>query len=277
MKKVVGELSEQDGNWVDEIDHMVQDEIAERENKKCINPECATTMKKQKRKCEVCGALQPPKVSIKGKVDENPMPKKVFEKRTTVSTSKSKGKIKISTKPVFQKKSIYEGHKCENVDTNPSISNLHPVNANPCSYTAVVDVLLSIGRQTGVAKYGNGKRQWLPVVCDGVPFVLCKRIISCTHRCCICNQGAIVGQEALTKHFAEKHIDVDDDTIETSFELEFDWVMLVPGTGHIEMNILRSCVELTFEVFYKEILKSLNFTTDKALHYAKKVNDFHKG
>ena len=53
--------------------------------------------------------------------------------------------------------------------------------------------------------------------------------------------------------------------------------MLVPGTGHIEMNILRSCVELTFEVFYKEILKSLNFTTDKALHYAKKVNDFHKG
>ena len=38
------------------------------------------------------------------------------------------------------------------------------------------------------------------------------------------------------------HSEKQHPNIEISYELEFDWVVLVPGPGHLEINMLRSLV-----------------------------------
>ena len=62
-----------------------------------------------------------------------------------------------------------------------------------------------------------------------------------------------------------------------SLFLEFDWVMLQPGMGHVEMNMVKGVIEFAWDVFWKEISICLNFRSEAALHCAKKVSDHHKG
>ncbi|CAH1784557.1 unnamed protein product, partial [Owenia fusiformis] len=52
---------------------------------------------------------------------------------------------------------------------------------------------------------------------------------------------------------------------------------MIPGPGHIEMNMVRAYIALMWEVFYKEMVKLFNFKSEVAQAYAKKVSDYHKG
>ena len=62
----------------------------------------------------------------------------------------------------------------------------------------------------------------------------------------------------------------------TEFSKEVDWVLLQPGGGHIEMNAIKAFVELTWDVFWREVVMLFNFKSDIALKCAKKVTDHHK-
>jgi len=61
------------------------------------------------------------------------------------------------------------------------------------------------------------------------------------------------------------------------YELEFDWVLLTPDPGHIKMNIIRSLVEFSWEIFWKSMSICLNFRSENVQKAAKRVTDHHKG
>ena len=61
------------------------------------------------------------------------------------------------------------------------------------------------------------------------------------------------------------------------FEKEFDWVLIQPGPGHIEMNNLKSFVKLMWGIFYEYMIEPFKFRSENAKKSAFKENDHHKG
>ena len=153
----------------------------------------------------------------------------------------------------------------------PTVHVQQPVNVNPCSYQAVATVLRNIGHRSGRIKKYEGIREWVTVVCDGIPYNLCNRIIQSMHVCNKCDIS-LNGMKECQQHQVEVH---PDEAV--TFQKEFDWVLLQPGMGHIEMNMVKGLVELAWEVFWKNMVMCFNFRSETALKYAKKVNDHHKG
>ena len=149
--------------------------------------------------------------------------------------------------------------------------NLSTMYVKPCSYEACVVVLRNIGRKVGIKQYG-GDRSWVIVVCDGVPYNLCSRIIRCYFICSECH-SSVAGEDSCAKHNREEQPNVEH----VSFAFEFDWVLLRPGPGHIEINMVKAFVDLTWNVFFRELAITMNFRSEMALKYAQKVSDHHKG
>ena len=108
---------------------------------------------------------------------------------------------------------------------------------NPNSFNSIVTVLRAIGKDLNVAKYNpNSKRKWAVIVCDGLPFSLCTKVLKDTYTCNTCNE-AIFNKAALARHMTEVHsIELDEGVQLTP---EFDWVLLRIGYGHYEMNMVR--------------------------------------
>ena len=67
----------------------------------------------------------------------------------------------------------------------PSVHVLEPVYVNPCSYESVVTVLRNIGQKIELSD-NDGSHHWVVIVCDGVPYNLCHRILASMHMCSIC-------------------------------------------------------------------------------------------
>lgn len=113
-----------------------------------------------------------------------------------------------------------------------------PVFVNPNSYTSIIEVLQSIGKDLAVDKYvPESSRKWAVVVhvCDGLPYSLCNRVLKETFRCKECH-NAVFTKSALKKHMsAAHHIQDHNDDIHI---LEFDWVLVCIGYGHYEMNMV---------------------------------------
>lgn len=112
------------------------------------------------------------------------------------------------------------------IETAKSIV-LTPSMVNPNSYDAIRRVLLDVGNQSGIKKYcSDGKREFLLLYCDGVPYNLIWRVCQSTVRCSTC--GELLHGKSETKKYAHN-----------TFQKEFDWVVVLPGGGHVEMNMLK--------------------------------------
>ncbi|ELU16127.1 hypothetical protein CAPTEDRAFT_213059, partial [Capitella teleta] len=131
-----------------------------------------------------------------------------------------------------------------------------PLFIKPCSREAVAEVFRDIGRQAGLVRFG-GSREWLVIVCDGLPFVLGIQVIHHTFICTICDER-LFGTDSLHRH---EH--------SSNCSLEFDWVWLQPGPGHIEMNMLRSFVKMMWEPFWGEVVEIFNFKSENAKRAAR--------
>ena len=150
----------------------------------------------------------------------------------------------------------------------PKLTIGKPMFLNPCSYEAVGDVFREIGRQAGIRRYG-GKREWVSIVCDGLPYVLGYQIVERTFVCSTCN-ATVYGKSECSTHEAEH-----DQSC--SFQQEFDWVLLQPGPGHIEMNMLKTFVKFSWPIFWETLVEVFNFRSEIAKKSAYKVSDHHKG
>ena len=60
-----------------------------------------------------------------------------------------------------------------------------------------------------------------------------------------------------------------------TFYHQFDWVLVMPGGGHLEMNIVKAVVDLLWPVFYMDMVMLFTFRSESALHLAQKVSYHH--
>ena len=155
-----------------------------------------------------------------------------------------------------------------------TVSN--PVFVNPCSYDAVNAILIEIGKNTGIPKYngGVGTREFVIIYCDGSPYNLCFRVIMSTYRCLCCGE-VICGEEKANSHIASVHAETDNPR--SLLELEYDWALIQPGPGHIEMNMIKAITNTCWDIFWKVLAQSMNFKSEKALQCCRQVTDHHKG
>lgn len=162
------------------------------------------------------------------------------------------------------------GHR----DTPPKLSLSDPSFVNPNSFDSVRTVLRQIGLNAGIKIYKDGgTREWLFVVCDGLPYGLCQHVINTTYRCKNCDVAtdSYTSKEQFLAHHELVHSNDEPDEF-----LEFSWVILRPGNGHFEMNMFKSFVELNWEVFFSDLCILMGFKSENAQRTAKSCSDNHK-
>ena len=94
-------------------------------------------------------------------------------------------------------------------------------------------------------------RQWVPVGCDGQPFDI-RKLIDNTLMCDLC--GATLSPEEAGPHTNEK------DPGETCTPRKvYDWVLLRPGLGHIEMNAVKALFRLLWVPILRHVASLLGF------------------
>ena len=251
--------------WHDAIDKQASVVIRYENYNVCQN--CDKDNPKNKRKCLNCNgkisSQLPPKAEVCVHIENDDLVEKEFRMHVDEKGSS----LSFEILDVYLK-SPYSMYHCPNKDKVPKVRVLQPTSVNPNSYQSVHAVLVDIGKKVGIYKYGTGDKQHVLIYCDGVPYNLAYRLIQCTFRCSTCNE-TFAGKTKCKKHL--------DDHPNATFDLEFDWCLMQPGGGHIEMNMVKAFVDLTWEIFWKDMVGIFNFKSDNALRCAKKVTDHHKG
>ncbi|KAJ8307407.1 hypothetical protein KUTeg_015491 [Tegillarca granosa] len=102
---------------------------------------------------------------------------------------------------------------------------------------------------------------------------MCQNVIRDTYRCVNCckTEDSYSGEEEMLRHHSEFYPWVNIKKIR-----EFDWVILRPGYGHIEMNMFKSFVNLNWDVFMSDLAGLMGFCSENAQKAAKNCTDNHK-
>jgi hypothetical protein len=80
---------------------------------------------------------------------------------------------------------------------------------------------------------GSGPKRFAILVCDGAPYIMISKLLE-------------------------------------DSPAEYDWVVLVPGLLHEEMNMVKALVEFYWEIAYKEFGRKMGWTSERALAVFKK-------
>ena len=139
-----------------------------------------------------------------------------------------------------------------------------PIFKNPCSFESLIEIFRVVVEK-------NKKRKWLVLISDGVPFVLGWKVILWSY---ICNEcGASTFKEAgWKKHCKLKHPDKNESL---TYHLEFPQLLLVPGGGHIMMNMLKGLRDVTFDLWGAQNASLLGCRTPKSKLWFKNCSDTH--
>ena len=233
----------------DKIYQKVEIEKYQSQFKDCFNPECRQKfIPKSKLICPTCktnlkrslsqalpignSSCEDPQLTRQEQANEGPSQATRFEFKETGAGQYFMLSHKMNT----------------NSNNKASVSPVpfqvcSPVFVNPSSYENCKAVLRTIGKKAGIRKYGCGEREWVCVCCDGSPYVLCLRLMVSTYMCDVCK----VSMDGM--HDVDEHLATHNGT--GTYSLEFDWVMLIPGPGHLEMNMIRSLVEFCWDIFWR--------------------------
>ncbi|KAJ8017459.1 hypothetical protein HOLleu_45119 [Holothuria leucospilota] len=265
IEKVQGEITSGGGNFSDEIDRILTEQQFAREWKVCFS--CKHTNPKTKRLCENCKVPLKATCETHDQTSEAFPPQRVYQK--TVKEINFMDKTGQASSSLLQSD---ESTSAEPIKVTPR----DPVFVNPNSFETVKEVFLEIGKDFKVAKYTNSseesKREWLLVVCDGVPYTIGQKVVKETFRCPQC--GAVIfGKDSFEEHCMASH---NSEKQNMEYPLEFDWVHLKIGYGHYEMNMLRSFFSLNWDVMVKDLAFAMGFRTENAQRYAKNGSDHHK-
>ena len=281
LSVVMDENKAIEGCVQDEVDKNVSKLHFDDENKTCAN--CGSVNPKSKRVCVTCkvnlkqAELQATQADVYGTFTQQDAPKRVNvhheEIRLTVSRN-DEDTYTISREEKVSNNSKL-GLENQHRETPPRLTISDPAFVNPNSLESCKLILRQIGLVSGIKQYGKGDREWLFVVCDGMPFGLCKKIIETTFRCKLCQSTGSIQSFSSDKQFEDHHNNTHADKQPQKFR-EFDWVILRPGNGHFEMNMFKSFIELNWEVFFSELAKLMGFKSENAQRAAKHATDNHK-
>lgn len=246
----------------DIVQELVTKHKQSRELKTC--PECKNLLPKSKRKCPDCKIsltrLQDPQ--NKNDNDDNTEQIEV----TPMKLKRKKTASDQENKEPFRFDHVENHHPDEPVQ----VFVLDPVFVNPNSVDSLKMVLRHIGKTAGVKRYGGEEREWVVVCCDGLPYTIVYRMIVEFFTCVICSQG-FLGEAAFANHKKE-HPEIKD----VQFIREFDWILLKTGDGHYEMNMMKSFIELNWDVCMRVLVNRMGWTSEAAMKAAKMCYDNHK-
>ena len=144
---------------------------------------------------------------------------------------------------------------------------------NPNSYENIKTVLRNIGEECGISRYCDNPteadRQWILTVCDGLPMSL---IINLIHDSLICGHcKEAVTASALTKHYKDNH-----HGMERVITWEFDWLLPRLGSGHYEMQMVKTFFDIMWVPSLHALCYVMGFQSDTALASAKRCANHHK-
>ncbi|CAG2197472.1 unnamed protein product [Mytilus edulis] len=147
-----------------------------------------------------------------------------------------------------------------------------PVFCNPNSIATVARVLKKIGEENGIIKYGGTKRHWTFVCCDGLPYMIIKKLKEEAVVCAIEGCGkSFLSMDNYSNHTTEIH-----PTVQRRFVFEFDWLYVRIGSGHYEMNLIKGFFALNWIPVLENLCQTMGFESDSAKNFAKSCKDHHK-
>ena len=160
-----------------------------------------------------------------------------------------------------------------------------PVYVEPNSYVDVAHVLRNIGTECNLSRYCSDgdedneqltceSKEWMLVACDGLPYHLMMNLLYDYVICVHCRK-AFTSRDALFQHCKIEHVDLLDRN-EVHYCLEFDWVLPKIGSGHYEMNMLKTFFGVNWIPFMKNLCYEMGFQSPIAQASAKKCADTHK-
>ena len=231
-------IAQNEGGSHDFIDlRRQQIQHEEQYGKEC--PKCGKEYGRRKQVCQETDCNKCPLRVSKRKrpsddSDVGPPTKKQRISRTEFQPSGSQTITTATTRP--SSGSLYDHIPSSHPDEPIRLEARDPVFLNPNSHKTLVTILQDIGKDLQVAKYCPGsKRKWAIIVCDGLPYTLCLRVLKETYTCSECQQ-AVFTRSQLVAHMEEEHgalVAEEDELIR-----EFDWALVRIGYGHYEMNMV---------------------------------------
>ncbi|XP_062597901.1 uncharacterized protein LOC134259320 [Saccostrea cucullata] len=288
LHNVIGHVKEElhqkdeTGKWQDALDIEISKKMENLYNQTC--QKCHTKFGKRARKCPNCQekkSKNSQSVQEKSHNAQNTFLGQEEVKNVTTfcrhhgisNVEKHTGSKKKSVEPDQQYAHVQSFHSGSPVE----VTLLDPVFVNPNSIESMILILRFIGKKANIKKYISEEqkedvyiRSWTFVCCDGLPHSLVRRLVEEYFICSLCKEGYL-GIEEAQNHAEKKHPGTTP-----YFSKEFDWVFLLTGEGHYEMNLMKSFMELNWTVFMKQFVELMGWKSEKALHCAQHCTDNHK-
>lgn len=258
-----------DGKMVDPIDLQLAQETVDDTTIKCTT--CGTLNRKRKIVCEGCNekdGLKKAKEQKKNEKEEDIPVKPTKTSFVKYAVDEMDHTSTINFEQTNRYEHISSGHRGKH-----KILLTDPVFCNPNSSETVARVLRKIGKDNKIKRYGGDERSWTFVCCDGLPYMICRKLQEETVICTVdkCNK-TFMSKVQLQQHAKEFHPATD----EIQYANEFDWFYLRIGSGHYEMNLIKSFFELNWSPFMEALCEKMGFTSESAKQYAKGCKDHHK-
>ena len=96
-------------------------------------------------------------------------------------------KLKSEThERVANRRKVYKFAESKHPEKPAKIDIGKPHDLNPSSYEDTKMIIRNESKKVGISKYGNGKRSWLAIVCDGSPFKLFLSLFHVLYFCKSC-------------------------------------------------------------------------------------------
>ena len=158
------------------------------------------------------------------------------------------------------------------------ISSYHPENpheiklgeiigVNPNSYETIKTVLENLREQAGVGK----EKTWRQVGFDGIPYCIASEIIEHMRLCLLCNDIIDISITSGKNHAKEKH----SYCAKVQFDYYYGNILLTPGSGHMEKNLLLALFQSCLPIFIKEVADKLGFKSKAAKEFIANCGDHH--
>jgi hypothetical protein len=169
-------------------------------------------------------------------------------------------KCGYSPSTITYKTILYEGVPSNHLDNPPNVKLREIIGVNPNGIENVKEVLTQ-------CDIGNS-RQWVRVDCDGVPYAIADKFIN---QCLVCEiRNEQMSCNAIETHFEEQH-----PGYAIKYDKLFNSILLVPSTGHTEINLMRALFQICRPVFMELLADKRGFCSKRAVEYIVTCRNHH--
>ena len=141
------------------------------------------------------------------------------------------------------------------------------IGLNPNLYETIKTVLENLREQAGIGK----EKAWPRVGFDGVPYRIASEIIEHTKLCLLCNEIIDISISSEKDHAKEKH----SNCAKVQFDYYYGNILLTPGAGHMERNLLLALFWTCSPIFIKDVADKLGFKSKAAEEFIANCGDHH--